>query len=51
MAVREKSAFVISIGILLGVPVFGAEWPQWRGPDRDGVWWEQGIVQTFKGRR
>lgn len=23
------------------------EWPQWRGPQRDGVWRETGIVETF----
>ena len=23
------------------------DWPQWRGPNRDGVWNETGILQTF----
>src|SRR5437899_12568431 len=23
------------------------DWPQWRGPNRDGVWRETGIVQKF----
>lgn len=23
------------------------DWPQWRGPQRDGVWREQGIVEKF----
>ena len=23
------------------------EWPQWRGPDRDGVWKETGIIDKF----
>lgn len=27
--------------------LFAADWPQWRGPGRDGVWNETGIIQTF----
>jgi len=23
------------------------DWPQWRGPHRDGVWREEGIIETF----
>ena len=23
------------------------DWPQWMGPDRDGVWHEDGIVECF----
>jgi outer membrane protein assembly factor BamB len=51
MALREKSTFIIIIGILLTLQVFGEEWPHWRGPERDGIWREDGIVQTFEGRR
>jgi outer membrane protein assembly factor BamB len=25
-----------------------ADWPQWRGPNRDGVWTETGVVERFK---
>jgi outer membrane protein assembly factor BamB len=25
------------------------EWPQWRGPNRDGVWPESGIIERFEG--
>jgi outer membrane protein assembly factor BamB len=28
-------------------PCFGDDWPQWRGPSRDGVWSETGIVERF----
>lgn len=34
------------------VPVSSAsadEWPQWRGPNRDGVWNETGILEMFDG--
>ena len=26
----------------------GEDWPQWRGPNRDGVWREMGLVEKFK---
>jgi len=37
---------------LLGstVPVFADDWPQWRGPKRDGVWRETGIVEKLPGK-
>ncbi|MCL4195071.1 MAG: dehydrogenase, partial [Thermoguttaceae bacterium] len=25
------------------------DWPQWRGPGRDGVWHETGVVEKFDG--
>ena len=44
---REKPIFVIFIGILLNIQVFAGEWPQWRGPNRDGVWREKGVIERF----
>jgi len=35
----------VSIGLCGGVKA--DDWPQWRGPTRDGVWRETGIVQKF----
>ncbi len=35
---------------VLLLPIMGAyseEWPQWRGPGRDGVWSENGIIKEF----
>ncbi|MFM8282297.1 MAG: PQQ-binding-like beta-propeller repeat protein [Planctomycetaceae bacterium] len=27
------------------------DWPQWRGPSRDGVWRETGVIESFPGPR
>jgi outer membrane protein assembly factor BamB len=32
---------------LLAVPAAGDDWPQWLGPQRDGVWREKGVVEKF----
>ncbi len=44
---RRLVCRAIVAGFLLCVDVFAAEWPQWRGPNRDGVWSEEGIVKDF----
>lgn len=37
-----------SVAMLLMTPVARADdWPQWRGPLRDGVWHETGLLQRF----
>jgi len=38
-------AFVWMAGSVL--PLAADDWPQWRGPNRDGVWHETGIVERF----
>jgi outer membrane protein assembly factor BamB len=49
MALREKSILAIIIGLLFHAQVLAGDWPQWRGPSRDGVWRETGIVKTLDG--
>ena len=39
---------VLSIALIAAVTITrGDDWPQWRGPTRDGVWHETGIVEKF----
>ena len=44
------AASLIFLFLLLHVAIkctYCDDWPQWRGPDRDGVWNESGIVTRF----
>ena len=50
MSMTKKRSFFV--GICLSVSVFGAvgwadDWPQWRGPNRDGVCRETGLLQQW----
>jgi outer membrane protein assembly factor BamB len=38
---------VVLVTLLSCRPSFADDWPQWRGPQRDGVWRETGIVKKF----
>jgi len=44
---RTPSIIVCALTIFFLTPLFGDDWPQWRGPNRDGVWSETGIVERF----
>ncbi|MCX7014469.1 MAG: PQQ-like beta-propeller repeat protein [Candidatus Sumerlaeota bacterium] len=44
------SSFLVLGGLWLtlsAAAVRADDWPQWRGPGRDGVWKETGVVETF----
>jgi outer membrane protein assembly factor BamB len=40
-------ARTLLITSLFAAPSAASEWPQWLGPNRDGVWTEDGILDTF----
>jgi len=44
-----RNFFSLSLlsSVILVPTLFSSDWPQWRGPDRDGTWKESGIVSTF----
>ncbi|MEM7392404.1 MAG: PQQ-binding-like beta-propeller repeat protein [Verrucomicrobiota bacterium] len=45
---KTKIEIVLFCSLLLSPWTRADEWPQWRGPERDGVWKETGVVQSFK---
>jgi outer membrane protein assembly factor BamB len=49
--VRRLIFVVATSAIMLCAAASGDDWPQWRGPNRDGVWRESGIVESFATNR
>jgi outer membrane protein assembly factor BamB len=37
----------LAVSFVLPAAVRADDWPQWRGPTRDGAWHETGLLQTF----
>ncbi len=37
--------------LLLSLPLYAEDWPQWRGTQRDGVWRESGIITSFPSKK
>ncbi|MGE0760551.1 MAG: PQQ-binding-like beta-propeller repeat protein, partial [Pirellulaceae bacterium] len=47
---KRRGTLTLVLLSLGGVTMVSADdWPQWRGPGRDGVWRESGIVEKFAG--
>jgi outer membrane protein assembly factor BamB len=44
---HRTAAGVFLAGIVLASAASGADWPQWMGPNRDGVWPETGVVKKL----
>jgi outer membrane protein assembly factor BamB len=45
--VVSVAAFMLACGRT--VSTRAEDWPQWRGPNRDGVWNESGVLESFPG--
>lgn len=44
---RARPTTVFLVALMATVAVWADDWPQWRGPNRDSVWNESGILETF----
>lgn len=44
---QKASRLALALPWLMCVAVLAEDWPQWRGPNRDGVWSETGVVESF----
>src|SRR5439155_25837469 len=44
---RFFQAAALGLSLLLSIPLWAKDWPQWRGPNRDGVWNESGLLKSF----
>ena len=44
---RRPSSGAHVLALFLALPAQAEDWPQWRGPNRDGSWNESGIIESF----
>ena len=42
-----RSFYLFIVAVIICSVAMADDWPQWRGPSRDGVWAEEGILQEF----
>lgn len=42
-----RTAFVLACVAAAGNVGNGADWPQWMGPERNGIWNEKGVVRSI----
>jgi outer membrane protein assembly factor BamB len=44
---HTSMSIAVVVPMVLATAVRAEDWPQWRGPNRDNVWAETGVVETF----
>ncbi len=50
-SLKRLGSLTLILGFWTASPdVLGEDWPQWRGPKRDGVWRETGIVEQLPSK-
>ncbi|MDZ7616685.1 MAG: PQQ-binding-like beta-propeller repeat protein [Patescibacteria group bacterium] len=48
MSIALHRGWLVVVLISIGPLLPAGEWPQWRGPRRDGVWAETGLIDRFE---
>ena len=43
----QRSLFALVTMMLMGPAIQARDSPQWLGPDREGIWREDGLVEKF----
>ncbi len=43
----QRLSLTLSLALLTAVNAHAEDWPHWLGPQRDAVWRETGIVDSF----
>ncbi len=57
MSTDYRHRMILCLCVVATVPALSTpgacadDWPQWRGPNRDGVWHETGLIESFPGLR
>ena len=44
---KQTPLIAVLVALFFVVAAWAEDWPQWRGPTRDGAWTEQGVLKTF----
>ncbi len=47
MKAKSRLLLFLTVALFSATSSVADDWPQWLGPQRDGVWREQGIVESF----
>jgi outer membrane protein assembly factor BamB len=47
MTLMRRSLLILGLILIVVMPARADDWPQWLGPQRDGVWRETGILEKF----
>jgi len=42
-----RRSLILAVSLIAAAPALADDWPQWMGPNRDGIWRETGVLEKF----